>query len=182
MISAVEPEFLPFILYPFFNKSGPVIFAILASDLIILFSDKTYPLPISSNNCSFSINLLCSKLTSNTGYFDFGTIEAYIWSVNAIPGFAEKLLILKVTLAGEVSSKYSAIVKNLYPTSEELNPSPSVPDFSIPSTNISWLSAKGAILNPPMGVTNVHVTIPVVEEYSTLLTETPLELSVVKSS
>ena len=58
-------------------------------------------------------------------------------------------------------------LKNLNPLSAELKPVPSGSlgyiSFCKPSTNISSLTENGAVENPKIGVTKVHVTIPDVE-------------------
>ena len=53
---------------------------------------------------------------------------------------------------------------------------------SIPSTNILSPTANGATVNPPIGVTNVHVTTPtevVFAAPTTVATDIPFELLIV---
>ena len=56
-----------------------------------------------------------------------------------------------------------------------MNPSPSVPYFCIPSTNICSPTVKTDVENPEIGVTNTQVTIPVADDWIVLIV-TPLLL------
>ena len=88
---------------------------------------------------------------------------------------------LNSNVAGLVFWK-SVIVKKSYPWSVELYPDPVVDSNWIPSTNIWSPTAKGAGLNPPIGVTSVQVTIPVVvvvDIPAILDIDIPLELLIV---
>ena len=86
---------------------------------------------------------------------------------------------LNSTVAGLLLT-IEVTLKKLNPFSLELNPLPGVTlECSycwIPSTNISSPTENGAVLKPKIGVTNVHVTIPVAELNSILLIVEPFEL------
>ena len=96
------------------------------------------------------------------------------WSVTATPAFVVYSPTLNSSSAGFVFLK-AEILNKLYPWSAELNPSPEVPDFLIPSTKIFSPTVNGAVVNPDIGVTRTQVTSPTVEEIQ-LLIPTPLLL------
>ena len=102
MIFAVDPELMPFILYPTLIKSGPSILAIFASELIIILSESTYPLPISINISSLGINALSSRVTKNGGSFDLLIMDAKVCVATGVPASDVNLLISNTILAGDV--------------------------------------------------------------------------------
>ena len=71
-------------------------------------------------------------------------------------------------------------VKNWYPWSEELNPSPLESYFWIPSTYIFSPFENGDVVNPKIGVTRIQVTIPASEEYWTWLIVIPFVLLIAR--
>ena len=90
-------------------------------------------------------------------------------------------VISNLTTAGLVFV-YDVTVKKLNPWSVELYPDPVDESSWIPSTNICSPTSNTEVENPATGVTNVHVTIPivlVVDIPTTWDIDTPFELLMV---
>jgi len=98
------------------------------------------------------------------------------WSVFANPGLFVTPEILNSNLAGTTLTKLLT-VKNVKSWSMELNPSPLLLFYWIPSTKISSPIENGAVPNPRAGVDRKQVMIPTPDII--VLIPTPLLLLIV---